>query len=154
MTRNFFRRRLGTIAAAACALATATPALASEDSLKLPDLSSVRFMGVEGRTLLMFGLLICVAGLAFGMFFYQKLRKLPVHKSMLEVSELIYETCKTYLKTQGKFILLLWIFIAAIMVIYFGFLSDSKTHHDATVIGSTVAGVVAAPPVGADAPAV
>jgi K(+)-stimulated pyrophosphate-energized sodium pump len=72
----------------------------------------------------MFGLIICVAGLAFGMFFYQKLRKLPVHKSMLEVSELIYETCKTYLKTQGKFILLLWVFIAAIMVAYFGFLQQ------------------------------
>src|SRR5437764_8859822 len=81
-------------------------------------------MGVPARTRLMMGLIICVAGLAFGMYFYQKLRTLPVHKSMLEVSELIYETCKTYLKTQGKFILLLWVFIAVIMVAYFGFLQS------------------------------
>src|SRR5690348_12163705 len=95
------------------ALAAAAPAaLASEADLKLPKLSSVKFLGIPGDTLLMFGLIICLAGLAFGLFFYQRLRKMPVHKSMLDVSELIYETCKTYLKTQGKFILILWVFIA------------------------------------------
>ena len=100
MLTNTFRRRLAPIAAAVTVLASSASTFASEADLRLPDLSSVKFMGVPGRTLLMWGLLVCVAGLAFGLFFYQKLRNLPVHKSMLDVSELIYETCKTYLKTQ------------------------------------------------------
>jgi K(+)-stimulated pyrophosphate-energized sodium pump len=145
MLTTTFRRRLPAVAAAAVTiLAASTSAFASEDSLILPDLSSVKFMGVPGRTLLMFGLLICVAGLAFGLFFYQKLKNLPVHRSMLDVSELIYETCKTYLKTQGKFILLLWVFIAAIMVAYFGFLTTPS--HTAGPAGpGTPAGNVAEP---------
>jgi K(+)-stimulated pyrophosphate-energized sodium pump len=129
-------------------------ARASEADLILPDLRQASFHGINGHTLLMLGMLLCFGGLAFGLVIYKQLKQLPVHKAMLEVSELIYETCKTYLKTQGKFILLLWVFIAVIMVIYFGFLSEGKAHHDAAVAGSTVAGVVAAPPVGADAPAV
>jgi K(+)-stimulated pyrophosphate-energized sodium pump len=94
-----------------------------EASLKLPDLSSVNFLGMDGRSLLMIGLLFCAAGLLFGLVIYQQLKKLPVHKSMLEISELIYETCKTYLITQGKFILLLWAFIAVIISMYFGWLA-------------------------------
>src|SRR5260221_11959246 len=106
MLVNQIQRRLGAFAAAVAVLATTTSAFASEADLRLPDLSSVKFMGVPGRTLLMWGLLICVAGLAFGLFFYQKLRKLPVHKSLLDVSERIYETCKRYLKTKAQFFLL------------------------------------------------
>src|SRR5258708_7431155 len=94
----------------------------TEADLKLPDLSSVKFHGISGRALLMAGLVICVAGLIFGLIIYRHLRQLPVHKAMLEVSELIYETCKTYLKTQIKFILLLELFIGTIMVVYFGVL--------------------------------
>jgi K(+)-stimulated pyrophosphate-energized sodium pump len=71
----------------------------------------------------MIGLLFCAAGLLFGLVIYQQLKNLPVHKSMLEISELIYETCKTYLITQGKFILLLWAFIAVIISMYFGWLA-------------------------------
>jgi K(+)-stimulated pyrophosphate-energized sodium pump len=129
MTMRTHRRRPGIpVAAAASALVAAliapSLALASEADLVLPDLNSVEFLGgIGGRTLLLFGLLICVAGLMFGLFYYQRLRKMPVHRSMLEVSELIYGTCKTYLKTQGKFILILWVFIAAIMIAYFGFLT-------------------------------
>src|SRR5471032_1318799 len=93
-----------------------------EASLILPDLSVVDFHGVNGRTLLMSGLLICALGLLFGLMTFAQLKALPVHGSMLEVSELIYETCKTYLVTQGKFILLLEVFIGAIMVAYFGVL--------------------------------
>ena len=93
-----------------------------EANLILPDLSVVDFHGVNGRTLLMSGLLICALGLLFGLATFVQLKNLPVHKSMLEVSELIYETCKTYLVTQGKFILLLELFIGAIMVLYFGVL--------------------------------
>jgi len=93
-----------------------------EVNLVLPDLSTVDFRGVNGRTLLMGGLVVCALGLLFGLVVFTQLKNLPVHASMLEVSELIYETCKTYLVTQGKFILLLEVFIGVIMVFYFGFL--------------------------------
>jgi K(+)-stimulated pyrophosphate-energized sodium pump len=91
-----------------------------EANLILPDLGAVEFQGVNGRTLLMGGLGVCLLGLAFGLVIYTQLKNLPVHRSMLEISELIYETCKTYLITQGKFILLLEVFIGVIMVFYFG----------------------------------
>ena len=94
-----------------------------EASLKLPDLSSVSFMGINGHSLLMIGLLFCVGGLLFGLVIFTQLKNLPVHRSMREISELIYETCKTYLVTQGKFILLLWAFIAVIIALYFGYLA-------------------------------
>src|SRR5215469_12431857 len=94
-----------------------------EASLKLPDLSSVSFLGVDGHKLLLFGILFCIFGLIFGLVIYSRLKNLPVHKSMLDDSELIYETCKTYLFTQGKFLLFLWVFIAVVIVLYFGVLS-------------------------------
>ena len=93
-----------------------------EAALKLPDLSSVSFLGMDGHRMLMIGLLFCVFGLGFGMAIFMRLKNLPVHRSMREISELIYETCKTYLITQGKFLMLLWAFIAAIIVLYFGVL--------------------------------
>jgi len=102
--------------------ALAQPEAAGEAGLKLPDLSTVSFLGVDGHRLLMIGLLFCVFGLAFGMVIFMRLKNLPVHRSMREISELIYETCKTYLVTQGKFLMLLWAFIAAIIVLYFGVL--------------------------------
>jgi K(+)-stimulated pyrophosphate-energized sodium pump len=97
-----------------------------EASLKLPDLSSVSFdhlFGLNGHALLTWGLLFCVGGLLFGLAIYVQLKNLPVHRTMLEISDLIYETCKTYLVTQGKFILLLWAFIAVIIALYFGWLA-------------------------------
>src|SRR5215468_4729646 len=94
-----------------------------EANLKLPDLSKVSFLGMDGHKLLLFGILICFLGLLFGLLIYRRLKNLPVHKSMREISELIYETCKTYLVTQGKFLLLLWVFIAVVIVLYFGWLS-------------------------------
>jgi len=93
-----------------------------EANLRLPDLSVVDFKGINGRTLLMGGLVICGLGLLFGLVVFTQTKNLPVHPVMLEVSELIYETCKTYLITQGKFILLLEVFIGVIMVFYFGVL--------------------------------
>ena len=95
---------------------------AGEASLTLPDLSSVSFFGINGHALLMIGLLFCAGGLLFGLVIYQQLKNMPVHKSMRDISELIYETCKTYLVTQGKFIALLWIFIAVIISAYYGWL--------------------------------
>jgi K(+)-stimulated pyrophosphate-energized sodium pump len=94
-----------------------------EANLVLPDLSTVNFLGLNGHALLMFGLLFCVGGLLFGLAIYVQLKNLPVHRTMLEISDLIYETCKTYLVTQGKFILLLWVFIAVIIALYFGYLA-------------------------------
>jgi K(+)-stimulated pyrophosphate-energized sodium pump len=96
-----------------------------EANLILPDLSTVNFLGMNGHALLMIGLLFCLAGLLFGLTSYVQLKNLPVHRSMREISELIYETCKTYLITQGKFILLLWAFIAVIIALYFGYLAPA-----------------------------
>jgi K(+)-stimulated pyrophosphate-energized sodium pump len=127
--RWFAKKWLGKISAPltilflASASALAQPAEeGGEAALKLPDLSSVSFLGVDGHRLLMIGLLFCVFGLGFGMWIFMRLKNLPVHRSMREISELIYETCKTYLITQGKFLMLLWAFIAAIIVLYFGVL--------------------------------
>jgi K(+)-stimulated pyrophosphate-energized sodium pump len=94
-----------------------------EASLVLPDLSTVSFFGMNGHALLTIGLLFCAGGLLFGLAIYVQLKNLPVHRTMREISELIYETCKTYLVTQGKFIVLLWIFIAVIISLYFGWLA-------------------------------
>jgi K(+)-stimulated pyrophosphate-energized sodium pump len=93
-----------------------------EANLVLPDLSAVSFQGVNSRTLLMGGLGVCVLGLVFGLVIFTQLKNLPVHRSMLEISELIYETCKTYLIQQGKFLLILELFIGVIMLFYFGLL--------------------------------
>jgi K(+)-stimulated pyrophosphate-energized sodium pump len=90
-----------------------------EAHLILPDLSQGTFVGIGGRTLLMGGLLICALGLVFGLITYVRLRDLPVHDSMREVSELIWETCKTYLFTQGRFLLILELFIGTIILFYF-----------------------------------
>ena len=100
---------------------TAPPQSGGEAHLILPDLSQGTFVGVNGRTLLMGGLAICALGLLFGLVTYNKLRDLPVHSSMKEVSELIWETCKTYLFTQGRFLLILELFIGAIILFYFGY---------------------------------
>ena len=100
------------------------PTAKSEADLILPDLASVSFLGMSGRSLLMGGLVVCILGLLFGLVMYLQLKNLPVHRSMREISELIYETCKTYLITQGKFILILELFIGTIMFIYFRFLRD------------------------------
>ncbi|MGH9757902.1 MAG: sodium-translocating pyrophosphatase, partial [Candidatus Acidiferrales bacterium] len=101
----------------AAAAQAATQPASGEANLKLPDLSQVSFLGVDGHRLLVWGILFCIFGLAFGLTIYSKLKNLPVHSSMREISELIYETCKTYLITQGKFLLLLEAFIAVIIVL-------------------------------------
>jgi K(+)-stimulated pyrophosphate-energized sodium pump len=112
-------------AGAASAFAQPEQAVGGEASLKLPDLSHVSFFNgmINGHNLLLFGILFCLFGFAFGMAIYMRLKNLPVHRSMREISELIYETCKTYMLTQGKFILLLWVFIAVIIAAYFGWLA-------------------------------
>jgi K(+)-stimulated pyrophosphate-energized sodium pump len=127
--------------AALVIVASAAPAFASEAELVLPDLASVSFFGMTGRTLLFLGLFVCAAGALFGMVFYKQLRDMPVHKSMLEVSELIYETCKTYLQTQGRFIMLLWVFIASIMVVYFWWLRHFSVDRVLLIIFFSLVGI-------------
>ncbi len=122
-------------------LLTASDAFASEADLILPDVSQVIFLGINGRTMLMGGLVVSFIGVAFGLWTFIKLRNLPVHKSMRDVSELIYETCKTYLFTQGKFILLLELFIGAVMVIYFGWLRGLSTERVAMIVAFSLIGI-------------
>jgi K(+)-stimulated pyrophosphate-energized sodium pump len=96
-----------------------------EANLQLPDLGTVTFFeGTNGRTLLMVGLVVSALGLGFGLMIYTQLKNMPVHKSMREISELIYETCKTYLIQQGKFLMILELFIGSIIFIYFFFLQQ------------------------------
>jgi len=112
-----------------------------EAALKLPDLSSVSFLGVNGHRLLMIGLLFCVFGYGFGMAIYMRLKNLPVHRAMREISELIYETCKTYLITQGKFLLLLWVFIATIIAVYFGVLRHFEVSRVLIILAFSLVGI-------------
>ncbi|MHB9155555.1 MAG: sodium-translocating pyrophosphatase [Endomicrobiales bacterium] len=120
----------------------APAALAGESDLVLPDLGMVYFGGVNGRALLMSGLLICVFGLVFGLVHFMKLKNMPVHRSMREVSELIYETCKTYLVTQGKFIILLEALLAIIIVVYFGWLRHFEAFKVATIVICSIIGIL------------
>ncbi len=91
-----------------------------EASLVLPDFAGVTMVGISTRTLLLIGLVISALGFVFGLVIFYQLKNLPVHQSMRDISELIYETCKTYLLTQGKFLLILWVFIACVVGFYFG----------------------------------
>jgi len=93
-----------------------------EANLQLPDLSQVHYWGLNGHSLLLFGPLACILGMVFGLFMYVHLKGLPAHRAMKEVSQLIWETCKTYLLHQGKFLLLLWSFIAVVILAYFAVL--------------------------------
>jgi len=142
------RRSVLTVIGIASVVAfNATSALAfareagGEASLKLPDLSDVMFMGVNGRTLLMAGLVFCALGILFGLAIYMNLKKLPVHRAMREISELIYETCKTYLITQGKFILILEAFIAVIIVLYFGVLLKFEAARVIIILAFSLVGI-------------
>jgi K(+)-stimulated pyrophosphate-energized sodium pump len=144
--------RAGRVGAAGCTaiLLSATAAYAQaapetpggEANLKLPDLSSVNFLGINGHKLLLFGILFCVFGLAFGLAIYTKLKNLPVHRAMREISELIYETCKTYLVTQGKFLLLLEAFIAVVIVLYFGVLLHYEAARVIIILAFSMVGIM------------
>jgi K(+)-stimulated pyrophosphate-energized sodium pump len=124
------------VLAQGAAAAPAHEVAGGEATLVLPDLQQATFLGgIGGGHLLMWGLLVCGLGLLFGLLIYTQLKNLPVHESMREISELIYETCKTYLVTQGKFLLVLWVFIGAIAAVYFGGLAATVDASGATVHG-------------------
>jgi len=120
----------------------AETAPSGEASLVLPDLNQTDVGGYNGRTLLLGGMVVAALGIAFGLVILTQLKNLPVHRSMREVSELIYETCKTYLLTQGKFLALLEIFIAVIIVLYFGLLSGLGTMRVAIILLFSVIGIL------------
>ena len=112
---------LGTSAA----FAAPAPPVGGEANLTIPDLTQVQFFGpngINGHNLLLYGPLFCILGMIFGLVMYVHLKNLPVHRSMKEVSQIIWETCKTYLIHQGKFLLLLWSFIAVVILVYFAVL--------------------------------
>ncbi len=114
----------------------------SEAQLVLPDFHQVHMLGMDGWNILAIGILVCLVGLVFGLAKYQKLRNLPVHKAMLEISELIYATCKTYLRTQAKFIFQLWVLIALIIVIYFAALEHVEIAKVAVIATFSVIGIL------------
>jgi K(+)-stimulated pyrophosphate-energized sodium pump len=128
--------------------ALAAPVLAQEQggggeaNLTIPDLNSATFLGgIGGRSLLMGGLVVSGLGFLFGVMIFMRLRNMAVHASMREVSELIYETCKTYLATQGKFLMILELFIAVIIVFYFGFLQSFEAYKVVIILLFSVVGI-------------
>jgi K(+)-stimulated pyrophosphate-energized sodium pump len=144
---NVIRRAAICLGAAIVTLAFALPTYAQqhhggEANLQLPDLSQVTFInGISGYNLLLFGIVVCVLGLGFGLAIYMNLKQLPVHRAMREISELIYATCKTYLITQGKFILILEAFIAVVIILYFGVLLGLEPFRVAIILFFSLVGI-------------
>ncbi|HEY1848431.1 MAG TPA: sodium-translocating pyrophosphatase, partial [Opitutaceae bacterium] len=131
--------------AAAAFAAAAIPTLkASESDIKIPDLNAVSFMNgsLSGSAVLYAGLVVCLGGMVFGWLQYVQTRNLAVHSSMAAVSNIIWETCKTYLAQQGKFLAVLWILIAACMAYYFGSLSGESGFHVVVILLSSILGIL------------
>ena len=124
-------------------LAQDPSAAGGEANLILPNLAQATFFGgaIDGRSLLLWGMIIVALGLVFGLVIYNQLKNLPVHTSMLEISELIYETCKTYLTTQIKFLAILEIFIGVIMIFYFGLLQHFAAIKVIIILAFSVIGI-------------
>jgi len=124
--------------------ASVTPAFASESDIHIPDLTSVSFFNgsLTGMNVLMIGLVVCALGVAYGWMQYIQTRNLPVHASMGAVSQIIWETCKTYLFQQGKFLAALWVLIAVCMTYYFGVLSENSAGHVVVILLASVLGIL------------
>ena len=146
---SYLRRALWTVGAGAALLLAGCAGgggqsgehIGGEANLQLPDLGSITFVGLPGDVLLGLGLIVCALGLGFGVLTYSSLKKMPAHAAMREISELIYTTCKAYLKQQGKFLFLLWAFIATIIVVYYLFLVGFGVGKTAIVIGFSLIGM-------------
>src|ERR1700689_2568776 len=124
---------------------SATAAFAGEADIHIPDLTQVTFAGlggVHGTTLMYGGILICFIGAIFGLVQYTQTKALPVHESMAKVSNTIWETCKTYLFTQGKFLAILWVLIAACMVYYFWYLQGNSAAHVGVILLASILGIL------------
>ncbi len=150
MKSSFFSHRWGRLTSvmgtlfllgAGAAFAQDSPGSGGEANLQLPDLTQVHFFGMNGHTLLLWGPLACILGMLFGLFMYVHLKGLPAHRSMLEVSQLIWETCKTYLIGQGKFLLLLWSFIAVVILVYFAVLMHTPATQVVIILAFSVLGM-------------
>jgi K(+)-stimulated pyrophosphate-energized sodium pump len=142
-------RRFGSIASILFALVILLlPALAfakphgGEASLVLPDLGSVTVLGMSGKALLSYGLLVAALGVVFGVMTLNQIKNLPVHKAMSDVSQIIWETCKTYLFQQGKFIMQLGVLVGSVIVIYYGFLQDLGLERVLIILVFSVIGIL------------
>jgi K(+)-stimulated pyrophosphate-energized sodium pump len=143
-------RRFGSIAYSllVALLTLLVPALASakphggEASLVLPDLGSVQVLGMSGSALLSYGLIIAALGVVFGVMTLNQIKNLPVHQSMSDVSQIIWETCKTYLFQQGKFIMQLGVLVGSVIVIYYGFLQDLGLERVIIILVFSVIGIL------------
>ncbi|HWZ87375.1 MAG TPA: sodium/proton-translocating pyrophosphatase, partial [Polyangiaceae bacterium] len=122
--------------------AAAQPHHGGEADLVLPDLGSVDVLGMSGRSLLELGMIVAAFGLVFGVVTLFQVKNLPTHKSMSDVSQIIWETCKTYLITQGKFIMMLEVLIGAIILLYFGVLEHMPAVKVAMILGFSVVGIL------------
>ncbi|HPX56871.1 MAG TPA: sodium/proton-translocating pyrophosphatase, partial [Syntrophales bacterium] len=139
------RRLLSIFFTAVIAILMMAPlAFAGEADIKLPDLSQVAFANgtLGGLTLLNIGLVVCVIGLGFGLMQYAQTKNLPAHKAMLEVSNTIWETCKTYLIQQGKFLAGLWVLIAICMFYYFVVLSQMPMNGVIIILICSILGIL------------
>jgi K(+)-stimulated pyrophosphate-energized sodium pump len=125
-------------------LLMAGAAFAGEADIKLPDLTQVSFLGgtLAGLTILNFGLIICAIGMVFGVMQYVQTKNLPAHKAMLDVSQTIWETCKTYLFQQGKFLIALWILIAICIGYYFGALEGKSVPDIIIILVCSILGIL------------
>ncbi len=148
MKSNLFSRRWARFAGAMATLlllgqgaAFAADSSGGEANLQLPDLSQVHYWGFNGHSLLMFGPLACILGMVFGLFMYVHLKGLPAHRAMKDVSQIIWETCKTYLINQGKFLLLLWCFIAVVILAYFAVLLHFSAARVIIILAFSVLGM-------------
>ncbi|MDO8955735.1 MAG: sodium-translocating pyrophosphatase [Deltaproteobacteria bacterium] len=134
--RNNKRWILGVSILTVISMLWAAPLLASEAELEIPVLT-------EGQnTVLMIGLLICALGMAFGAYEYVKVKKFPAHKSMLDVADIIFQTCKTYLIQQGKLLIILEIFIGICIAYYFGFLQHTPVEGVLIILAWSVVGIL------------
>ncbi|HMP82798.1 MAG TPA: sodium/proton-translocating pyrophosphatase, partial [Verrucomicrobiota bacterium] len=127
------------------AIGLAFAATASEADIHIPPLDSVKFAGlggISGTALMYIGIVICAVGAVFGLVQYVQTKSLPVHQSMANVSNMIWETCKTYLFTQGKFLAILWVLIGACMVYYFGFLSHMSAGKVVVILLASILGIL------------
>jgi K(+)-stimulated pyrophosphate-energized sodium pump len=113
-----------------------------EASLVLPDLASVTVLGMSGRSLLMLGLIVAAAGIGFGVYTLNQVKNLPTHSSMSEVSQIIWETCKTYLFQQGRFLMMLEVLVGAIIVVYFGFLQQMGFGRVLIILAFSIVGIL------------
>jgi K(+)-stimulated pyrophosphate-energized sodium pump len=133
---SFKRNRFATILALVVVMLASFPIFASEADLKIPE-----FTGGY-RILLLIGILISILGMLFGLYEFISVKKLKAHKSMLEMGEIIFNTCKTYLIQQGKFLIILEIFIALCIAFYFGYLQQMTAGGVATILGWSVIGIL------------